>query len=204
VTGHGVFDLSIADLRPGRLGQSHYVPNGRTGHGLAMLSIVSAQPSDAAAIAEMALDIWRRHYYPKVLTQDEIEYFWNRMYRPEVIRSEMERGIVYERILLDGEMVGFLAYHYQPERARMRLSKLYLLPQYHGRGYGAFALAHVKAVAARLRAREIYLYVFRKNDRAVGAYRRAGFVIVRAEVTEAGDGYFYDDYVMCCPLDRSG
>lgn len=169
-----------------------------------MLSIVSAQAHDAEAIADMALDIWRRHYFPDVLSEDAIAYFWNRMYRPDVIRSEMERGIVYQRIMLNGEMVGFLAYHHQPEQARMRLNKLYLLPEYHGRGYGAFALAYAKAVAARLCVREIYLYVFRKNEKAVRAYRRGGFVVVRAEVTEAGDGYCYDDYVMSYTLDRSG
>jgi len=169
-----------------------------------MLRLVSAGPEDAEAIAEMALDIWRRHYYPDVLTRDEIEHFWNRMYRPEAIRGEMERGIVYERIELHGKPIGFLAYHHQPEQSRIRLCKLYLLPEHHGQGYGAFALAHVKAVAARLRVREIYLYVFRRNDKAVRAYLRAGFVIVRAEVSEGGDGYYYDDYVMCCTLDRSG
>ncbi|MGX2038799.1 GNAT family N-acetyltransferase [Methylocaldum sp. MU1018] len=166
-----------------------------------MLSFVSAGFQDAEAIAEMALDIWRRHYYPDVLTEDAVEYFWNRMYRLEVLRSEMASGIVYERIELDGEMIGFLAYHHRPEQARMRLNKLYLLPQCHGRGYGAFALAHVKAVAARLRVREIYLYVFRRNDRAVRAYLRAGFVIARAEMSDGGDGYYYDDYVMVCTLD---
>ncbi|HYE34727.1 GNAT family N-acetyltransferase [Methylocaldum sp.] len=169
-----------------------------------MLSIVSAEPADAEAIAEMALDIWQRHYYPEVLTQDAIEYFWNRMYRPEVVRSEMACGVVYERIELDGRMIGFLAYHHQPEQSRVRLNKLYLLPEYHEQGFGAFALAHVKAVAARLGAREIFLYVFRKNDRAVRAYFRAGFVIARAETTECGDGYYYDDYVMCWTLDRTG
>jgi RimJ/RimL family protein N-acetyltransferase len=168
-----------------------------------MLSIVTAKPQHAEAIAEMALEIWRQHYFPDVLTEDAIEHFWSRMYRPEVIRSEMERGIVYERIMLDSKMIGFLAYHHQPEQMRMRLNKLYLLPQYHRRGYGAFALAHVKAVAARLRVREIFLYVFRRNEKAIRAYLRAGFVIARAEVTEGGSGYYYDDYVMCCTLDRS-
>jgi ribosomal protein S18 acetylase RimI-like enzyme len=60
------------------------------------------------------------------------------------------------------------------------------------------------AIAERLCVKEIYLYVFRKNEKAVRAYRRAGFVVVRAEVTEAGDGYYYDDYVMSYTLDRSG
>lgn len=38
--------------------------------------------------------------------------------------------------------------------------------------------------------------VFRKNERAVRAYLRAGFVVVRAEVSEYRDGYYYDDLVM--------
>ena len=33
-------------------------------------------------------------------------------------------------------------------------------------------------------------------ERAIGAYRRAGFREVRAQVTDIGGGYVMDDYVM--------
>ena len=36
----------------------------------------------------------------------------------------------------------------------------------------------------------------RRNERAIGAYRRAGFREVRAQVTDIGGGYVMDDYVM--------
>ena len=72
----------------------------------------------------------------------------------------------------------------------MRLNKLYLLPEYHGRGYGAFAGTR-QGRRRRLCVREIYLYV-PEERKAVRAYRRA-VSSVRAEVTEAGDGYYYDD-----------
>ena len=42
----------------------------------------------------------------------------------------------------------------------------------------------------------IWLTVNRRNERAIGAYRRAGFREVRAQVTDIGGGYVMDDYVM--------
>lgn len=45
-------------------------------------------------------------------------------------------------------------------------------------------------------ARTIWLTVNRRNERAIGAYRRAGFREVRAQVTDIGGGYVMDDYIM--------
>jgi Uri superfamily endonuclease len=161
---------------------------------------VPAAPHDAEAIAAMALDISRRCYLPEVLTEAEVDVFWRLAYRPEALRADMARGAVYEWIETDGRAIGFLAYRVEAEERRMRLGKLYVLPEYHGRGAGAWALARVKAIALNVGVREISLYVFRKNERAVRAYRRAGFVVARAEVTECEGGFRYDDYVMRCAI----
>ena len=48
----------------------------------------------------------------------------------------------------------------------------------------------------RGRRRTIWLTVNRRNERAIGAYRRTGFREVRAQVTDIGGGYVMDDYVM--------
>ncbi|MGZ8216472.1 GNAT family N-acetyltransferase [Methylomagnum sp.] len=160
-----------------------------------------AAPHDVEAIAAMALDISRRCYLPQVLTETEVEVFWRLAYRPEALRADMARGAVYEWIEAGGRAIGFLAYRVESDGPRLRLGKLYVLPEYQGRGVGAWALARVKAIAGALGVREIYLYVFRRNERAVRAYRRAGFVIARAEVTECEGGFRYDDYVMSYALD---
>lgn len=164
-------------------------------------SAVPAQPRDAEAIAAMALAIARCCYVPQVLTEAEAEAFWRLAYRPDALRADMARGAVYEWIESGGRAIGFLAYRLDANPQRLWLSKLYVLPEHQGRGVGAWALARVKAAAARLGVREINLYVFRKNERAVRTYSRAGFVIARAEVTECEGGFRYDDYVMRCGLD---
>ncbi len=168
---------------------------------LEAICIVPAQAEDAEAIAAMGWDIWQRHYFPEVLSLDAIAYLWQRNLSPAVVREEMARGVSYEWIKRPPLQIGFLAWHHLPEQRRMRLNKLYLLPEYHHLGIGALALTHVKAVAAQLKVKEIYLYVFKKNQKAIRAYLKAGFTIAREEITDAGQGYCYDDYVMTYPLD---
>ena len=54
----------------------------------------------------------------------------------------------------------------------------------------------VRAITEQL-ALEGYRYFLMEDEgRAVGAYRRAGFREVRAQVTDIGGGYVMDDYVM--------
>jgi diamine N-acetyltransferase len=164
------------------------------------IRLVPALARDAERLAEMSLDIWQRHYVPDVLTHDEILHFWNRGYRPEAIRREMAAGGVLLWIESEGERIGFVGYREEPGQRRLWLSKLYLLPEHHGHGIGAYTLREIERTAARLGLAEICLYVFRKNQQAISAYRRAGFVIAREDLCDAGDGYFYDDYVMSLTL----
>ncbi|MBN2702343.1 MAG: N-acetyltransferase [Methylothermaceae bacterium] len=166
------------------------------------IRIVPARTNDAEAIAAMGWDIWQCCYYPEVLSRDAMDYLWHRTGNRDRILEEMARGAVYEWIERAANRIGFLAYHLVPDQARMQLSKLYLLPQYHRRGIGARALTHVKTVAEQRGVREIHLYVFKKNRQAVRAYLRAGFIIAKAEISDAGNGYYYDDYMMTCCLDR--
>ncbi|GAB6066766.1 hypothetical protein JCM13664_00840 [Methylothermus subterraneus] len=164
------------------------------------VAIVPAGREDAFKIAAMGKDIWQRCYFPEVLSLDAVHYLWRRSCSPQAIREEMAQGVVYEWIRLAQARIGFLAWHHLSEQRRMRLNKLYLLPEYHHQGIGALALTHVKAVAARLGVSEIYLYVFKKNRKAIRAYLKAGFVIAGEEISDAGQGYCYDDYVMRCCL----
>lgn len=161
-----------------------------------MMQLLPAIQEDAFEIEAMARAIWYRHYYPEVLSGEEIDYFLKRMYSPSVIKREMAAGVRYHKIAYAAQVVGFLAYHHEAHHAKLRLHKLYVRHEYHGRGIGRFALEQVKQQARELNVQEIYLYVFRKNARALRVYQRAGFVIVQEDYHECGDGYAFDDYVM--------
>jgi ribosomal protein S18 acetylase RimI-like enzyme len=160
-----------------------------------------ALPKDADALADLSRQIWRQHYLPEILNEDELIFFWDRTYQPAQLVRHMQAGGRYEWIKIENRRVGFLAYAVETDR--LHLSKLYLLPEFHGQGIGNQALRRVQHFASQQGLREIYLYVFRSNEKAIRAYLRAGFVISRTEITECGNGFRYDDYVMvyCLPAE---
>jgi GNAT superfamily N-acetyltransferase len=81
-----------------------------------------------------------------------------------------------------------------------KLHKLYLLPELHGRGLGSRLLQHVEHEVRRLGARRLILAVNKRNAKAIAAYQRNGFVVAKTVVTDIGNGFIMDDYVMAKDL----
>ena len=165
------------------------------------VTFAPAELADVEAIAAMADSISRRHYLPDVLSEAELACFGPLAYAPKVFSAQMQAGVRFEWIVLEGRRVGFLAYAERDGGERLNLGKLYLDPSWHGRGIGQVALRRVQAIARHQGVREVYLYVFRKNRQAIRAYLRAGFIIDRAEITPCDNGFCFDDYVMVYRLD---
>jgi GNAT superfamily N-acetyltransferase len=82
----------------------------------------------------------------------------------------------------------------------MKLHKLYLLPELHGGGLGSRMLKHCADEARRLGAHRLMLAVNKRNHRAIAAYRRNGFAVAEAVVTDIGGGFVMDDYLMARDL----
>ena len=75
------------------------------------------------------------------------------------------------------------------------LHKIYLLPEWWGRGVGAWLLAELCRRAKEAGATCVWLRVNKRNVRAQKAYRAAGFANVRALCTDIGGGFVMDDFV---------
>jgi ribosomal protein S18 acetylase RimI-like enzyme len=155
--------------------------------------------ADVPLVHALACRIWRA-YYPAVIPPEQIEYMLKCMYAPEVIRRELIAGIAWELILREEEAVGYLSFSHDLEAGLVQLKKLYVLPALHGLGLGQQVLARVKAQAAAAGAKRVRLTVNKRNVRAIRAYERAGFRIAEASVTDIGNGFVMDDYIMVCDL----
>ena len=106
-----------------------------------------------------------------------------------LIWHEAYRGIVSR------EQIAYMIERFQSVRAITEQLALegyrYYLMEDEGRAVG-----YCGVQPREVGARTIWLTVNRRNERAIGAYRRAGFREVRAQVTDIGGGYVMDDYIM--------
>ena len=157
-----------------------------------------ATPADILLLQALAREIWRAHF-PGIISVEQIEYMLDRMYATEVIDEEMRAGTRWELIREGVEAVGFLSYSHVPETALVKLHKLYLRLDRHGRGLGRASLGHVMEIAAALGAREVSLHVNKKNLKAIRVYQRVGFTIVESVTSDIGAGFVTDDYRMTVP-----
>jgi GNAT superfamily N-acetyltransferase len=120
-----------------------------------------------------------------------------RMFALEVMRGEIRsQRIHYDLMLVDGKPAGFASYGPTSEAGVIKLHKLYLLPELHGRGLGSQLLQHVESGARQLGGRRLILSVNKHNAKAIAAYKRNGFVVAASAVTDIGGGFVMDDYIL--------
>ena len=164
------------------------------------IEILPCSVGHLPAIAAIAEVIWRQHY-PGIISPEQIEYMLERMYALPLLRDELTRqGICYDRLLVDSHLSGFASYGPAGDTAMVKLHKLYVLPEMHGRGLGSRLLQHCEIAAKGMGARRLSLTVNKRNIRAIAAYRRNGFDVADEIVTDIGGGFVMDDYLMAKEL----
>lgn len=161
----------------------------------ASLAISSASEAEIPALRALAERIWRESY-ATMLTPGQIDYMLAWMYAPETMAREMREGVIWEAALSDGEIIGFHSCTFEAETRRLKLNKLYLLPEQQGLGFGQQLLDRVHALATQRGASHVWLQVNKNNARAIRAYERAGYTVERSAVFDIGGGYVMDDFIM--------
>jgi GNAT superfamily N-acetyltransferase len=161
--------------------------------------IAPLNEDDINVLIPLAHAIWHAHY-PGIITTGQIDYMLERGYTREIILDEMRhQGIIWLALRDSSSMVGFASLGPYGDNI-MKLHKLYLLPDYHGRGIGSQALAEIERIAKRHNSATLVLNVNRHNQKAIQAYTRAGWHIAEEVTVDIGGGYIMDDFVMAKQL----
>ncbi len=161
----------------------------------AAAQIAPVLAADAEAIAALAGVIWRAHY-ADIISAAQIEYMLKQRYDPALIRAQLARGTAWDKIVVNGVIVGYASYCADDGAREMKLDKLYVHPQHQRCGYGGLLVARALDAAQAAGCKVLVLAVNKANAKAIAAYAKYGFRVRESILQDIGGGFVMDDYFM--------
>ena len=148
----------------------------------------------APLVQALAHKIWPIAY-KEILSQEQLDYMLNWMYSIESLTQQMQEGHHYFGIHEADEIIGFLDVQPNHPISVLKLNKIYVLPAFHGKGFGYELIQFAINFAKNEQQKTIELQVNRYN-KSKDFYSKIGFTIKEEKDFDIGNGYFMNDYVM--------
>jgi len=160
-----------------------------------MITVKEAGPADIPAIQRLARITWAIAYAP-ILSPAQMTYMLDLFYSHDSLQKQMDEGHRFIIAMDDERDVGFAAWSLkQGATSVYRLHKIYIDPNQQGKGVGKCLLNFILSDISSLNATDLELNVNRHN-KARYFYEKIGFVVIKEEDIDIGNGYFMNDYVM--------
>jgi ribosomal protein S18 acetylase RimI-like enzyme len=151
-------------------------------------------PDDVSAIADLARATWLKAYVD-IISPEQIDYMLAQRYNHARLRTETGDPQKWLRQAhVDGVLAGFAACEIY--KGEFKLDKLYIHPDMQHKGIGAALVENAAAIAHEQGFSTMILAVNKQNEQAIRAYTRYGFRVRDKIVTDIGNGFVMDDYVM--------
>lgn len=144
-------------------------------------------------LAILANEIWHEHF-PVILTEEQIDYMVDKFQSHHALTDQIQHGYEYFQLFLGHRFAGYIGI--RAEEDRLFLSKLYLKKDCRGRHLGTRAFEFLIRICKERGLHTIWLTCNKYNSHTLDVYRHLGFETVRSEVTDIGNGYVMDDYIM--------
>lgn len=149
--------------------------------------------TDIETVVEVAKSIWEEHYTP-IIGEQQVYYMLETFQSTTAITKQIENGYQYYLINKDSNVVGYMAINIDKEE--MFLSKLYLKKECRGQGLSKEALQFLNEKCLNENVTSIYLTCNKYNSNTLQAYQHLGFKVVDEAVSDIGNGYVMDDYIL--------
>jgi len=146
------------------------------------------------AVSALAEEIWREHYTP-IIGSKQVDYMLEKFQSPDAVRSQIDSNeLIYYLLYTDQRPAGYFAIQVRPNE--VFLSKLYVARLSRRLGLAKNAIDFIRNVAADNCLKRISLTINKNNSDSLAAYERLGFKNEKAIVTDIGNGFYMDDYVL--------
>lgn len=145
-------------------------------------------------LAELTSEIWHE-YWTCILSSEQINYMVEKFQSETAIKNQIEfEKYIYFYILSNNEKAGYIGI--SKKDAHLFLSKLYIKKDFRHKGIGSKAFEFIKNFAKSNRYNKIILTVNKYNTNTISAYNKWGFKTIDSVITDIGNGFVMDDYIM--------
>ncbi len=152
-------------------------------------------------LASLASEIWHE-YWTVILSAEQIDYMVEKFQSKESIERQIKEEKYIYNILEDcGNIIGYFGI--SPKDDYLFLSKLYIKKDFRGLGCGKQAFNRIKQLALQFNKTKIRLTVNKNNTNTIKAYEKWGFKQIDAVVTDIGNGFVMDDYILEFSLEEN-
>ena len=159
-----------------------------------MLEFVEVKLNDIKEFAELTTEIWHE-YWTCILSNEQIDYMVDKFQSEKAITNQINNeNYTYFYIVYDKQKAGYIGLSNKQDY--LFLSKLYLKKEYRHKGLGKEAFNFIKQFAENNGYNKIQLTVNKYNENTINSYNKWGFKTVDSVVTDIGNGFVMDDYIM--------
>ena len=152
-------------------------------------------PAQIREIADTAEIIWTEHYTP-LIGSAQTAYMIDKFQSVSAVTKQIQQGYWYYLIMFSGRSAGYISILSEPMEKSLFLSKFYIAKPYRGRHIAAGTISFIKEICKKEGLHKIWLTVNKGNHSSIAAYEHLGFIRARDIVTDIGEGYVMDDYLM--------
>jgi ribosomal protein S18 acetylase RimI-like enzyme len=158
------------------------------------MPIKLVSPDQIKIIQDLAHLIWPETF-KEILSPEQIQYMLEWMYNIKTLKDQAEKGHEFYIYSENGKALGFIGLEAYSEQNKLKIHKIYVLPDIQGKGVGKKLLLKAIEIVKEKGISNVFLNVNRYNN-AVGFYKKFGFEILYEENIDIGNGYLMEDYVM--------
>lgn len=156
--------------------------------------------NDFRQLEPFAASIWEQHYTP-IIGGAQVAFMLNKYQSAEAMFDQFSAGYKYAYVICDEQKAGYFAYDGKAEKG-VFISKLYIHKDFRRRGLGRCILDFIAKETRALGCTAMTLSVNKDNSDSIQFYLAYGFQTIKAQKVAIGEGFFMDDYVMSCPVQR--
>lgn len=145
------------------------------------------------SLSAVADDIWHQHFTP-IIGEEQVDYMLEKFLSPDALVEQINSGYEYFLLSYDYTFAGFVGIH--EEKDALFLSKFYVHQDFRGKKIGSYMFQKLIEICKMRNLKKIWLTCNKHNDNTLAIYDHLGFKIVREEVTDIGNGFVMDDYIL--------